>query len=44
MTASEYFTLAATIYLAPHISNRSAWVIAVVLLIAAAICKVGEAA
>lgn len=44
MTGSQYFALAALIYIAPHLSNRSGWALAAVCVILSVICKIGEAA
>lgn len=44
MSSSQYFALAAIMYLAPHVSTRAGWALAAVCLAASVICKIGEAA
>ena len=42
MTASQYLSLCAAIYLAPRVSARTSWIMAAVCLAAAVVFKVGE--
>lgn len=44
MTSSQYFALAAIMYMAPHLSARVGWAMAALCLVVSVICKIGEAA